>query len=69
MTVVNSVVTRIMAPPMVGVPAFSWWLSGPSSRTLWPICKWTSLRIMNGPTASEMASAVNALTMVRKVMY
>ena len=54
---------------MVGVPAFSRWLSGPSSRTLWLIWKWASLRIMIGPTASDMANAVSALTMVRKEMY
>src|SRR4051794_37266827 len=26
----------MMMPPIVGVPAFSWWPSGPSSRMFWP---------------------------------
>ena len=26
----------MMIPPIVGVPAFAWWPSGPSSRMLWP---------------------------------
>src|SRR3954465_9766156 len=26
----------MMIPPIVGVPAFSWWPSGPSSRMNWP---------------------------------
>src|SRR4051794_13482176 len=26
----------MMIPPIVGVPAFSWWPSGPSSRMCWP---------------------------------
>src|SRR3712207_1336702 len=26
----------MMIPPIVGVPAFSWWPSGPSSRMFWP---------------------------------
>src|SRR5919201_1137791 len=27
---------KMMIPPIVGVPAFSWWPSGPSSRMNWP---------------------------------
>ncbi len=26
----------MMIPPIVGVPAFVWWPSGPSSRMCWP---------------------------------
>src|SRR4051794_11959303 len=26
----------MMIPPIVGVPAFAWWPSGPSSRMFWP---------------------------------
>src|SRR3954453_21763967 len=27
---------KMMIPPIVGVPAFAWWPSGPSSRMFWP---------------------------------
>ena len=27
---------KMMIPPIVGVPAFAWWPSGPSSRMCWP---------------------------------
>src|SRR5215218_509249 len=27
---------KMMIPPIVGVPAFAWWPSGPSSRMNWP---------------------------------
>ena len=29
--------TSMMTPPMVGVPCFTRWLSGPSARTCWPM--------------------------------
>ena len=33
---VASAGARIIQPPMLGVPALAWWLSGPSTRMIWP---------------------------------
>ena len=52
---------------MVGVPALAWWLSGPSSRTAWPIWCKDKRRITTGPITSASPKAVSALTIVRKV--
>ena len=30
------IAVKMMIPPIVGVPAFAWWPSGPSSRMCWP---------------------------------
>ena len=46
--------TRISAPPMVGVPALTRWVCGPSSRTAWPIFIAVRRRIMAGPTMNEI---------------
>src|SRR3954453_19520622 len=32
----TEIAVKMMIPPIVGVPAFAWWPSGPSSRMLWP---------------------------------
>ena len=32
----------MMTPPIVGVPCFTRWLSGPSARTCWPM--WLDFR-------------------------
>ena len=52
---------------MVGVPAFSKWVSGPKSRTFSPICRTLRRLIMRGPTTIEIASAVRAPRMARIV--
>ncbi len=59
---------RIRAPPMVGVPAFTRWVCGPSSRTGWPTLRAASLRIIQGPTMKEMTRAVSAASTARRVM-
>src|SRR3954465_7942750 len=32
----TEIAVKMMIPPIVGVPAFEWWPSGPSSRMFWP---------------------------------
>ncbi len=52
----NGTVTdsRIKSPPIVGVPAFSWWPSGPSSRMCWPNSR-SRMKSMNfGPRKMQM---------------
>src|SRR6476660_4186278 len=56
-----STVTRISAPPMVGVPALEKCVCGPSVRIGWPPLNSASLRIAAGPHHSDNASAVSAL--------
>ena len=55
-------------PPMVGVPAFDRWRSGPSGRICWPIWLAVSLRISQGPKRNENRNAVSAASTVRNVM-
>src|SRR6185312_12631388 len=58
-----------MVPPMVGVPALSRCVCGPSERTTWPAFSAASSRITAGPMSRDMTSAVSAAMIVRKVMY
>jgi hypothetical protein len=60
---------RIRAPPMVGVPALTRCVCGPSSRTGWPTFSSVSLRIIAGPRMNEIISAVSAASTPRSVMY
>jgi hypothetical protein len=53
---------------MVGVPAFTRWVWGPSSRTGWPTLSSVSLRIIQGPTTKEISRAVRAASTARRVM-
>ncbi len=66
--VVMATEARISAPPMVGVPALTRWVCGPSLRTDWPIFIAVSLRIIHGPSMNEMISAVIAASTARNVM-
>jgi len=59
---------RIRAPPMVGVPALTRWVSGPSLRTAWPIFLAASQRIRLGPRTKEMVRAVMVASTARRVM-
>ena len=54
---------------MVGVPALSRWVGGPSCRMTWPICSSRSLRMVNGPQTSDTTNAVRLAAAVRNVMY
>ena len=56
-------------PPMVGVPAFFWWLLGPSSRMYCPIWNCLSLPISHGPRTMHRNSAVMDANAVRIVTY
>src|SRR5262245_58902104 len=54
---------------MVGVPALDRCVCGPSLRTTCPAFRSASFWISVGPNSSDIASAVSAAMMVRKVMY
>ncbi len=56
-------------PPMVGVPPFLRWVSGPSSRTYWPIWNSRSFSMTYGPMIMPISSAVRLAKTVRKVRY
>ena len=61
--------TSMMTPPMVGVPCFTKWLSGPSARTCWPI--WLDLRnlIHAGISTMVTAMATTMATNTKNVGY
>jgi hypothetical protein len=50
----------IKTPPMVGVPPFFRWLSGPSSRTDWPILRRLRISMIRGPSMKQRSSVVRA---------
>jgi hypothetical protein len=56
-------------PPMVGVPAFSRWLSGPSARTTCPTLSRLSHRMVIGPRKKARMRAVTTAPAARKVKY
>src|SRR5690349_1167497 len=64
-----AIASRIITPPMVGVPALTRCVCGPSLRTTWPALSAASRMIRPGPSSSDIASAVSAAMIVRKVMY
>ena len=43
------VASRMMRPPIVGVPRLLWWLAGPSARMTCPTFRARSRRITGGP--------------------
>src|SRR3954452_395853 len=48
---------KMMIPPIVGVPAFSWWPSGPSSRMNWPNSRARRNAMNFGDRKMQMSSA------------
>ncbi len=52
----------------MGVPALARCDCGPSSRIDWPIWNRFNMRIMRGPSTSEITRAVTAAIAVRNVM-
>src|SRR5919197_885359 len=48
---------KMMIPPIVGVPAFSWWPSGPSSRMNWPNSRVRRNEMNFGDRKMQMSSA------------
>ena len=66
--VVMPIDIRISVPPMVGVPALTRWVCGPSLRTAWPTFSSVSLRMTQGPENSPMPSAVRLASTARSVM-
>jgi hypothetical protein len=68
-TVGRSRLSRMSAPPIVGVPAFTWCVDGPSERTIWPICLRLSSRMNHGASTNESSMAVMVAMIVRNGMY
>ncbi len=60
---------RISTPPMVGVPALTWWCSGPSARICWPILRAGQGADHPGAQRQESPMAVAAAMAARKVTY
>ena len=58
---------RIITPPMVGVPFFLRWVSGPQSRTTCPRWNFLSSAMVFGPMRSVKTSAVRSDMTARKV--
>ncbi len=52
--------TSMMTPPMVGVPCFTRWLSGPSARTCWPM--WLDFRNVIHRGVSTIVTTMAATT-------
>ena len=52
-----------MIPPIVGVPAFSWWPAGPSGRMFWPNSRSRRNSMNFGERKTQMSSeAVPAMS-------
>ena len=62
------VASRMMSPPIVGVPRFPWWEAGPSARITCPIFRALSRAMMGGPTTKASRSAVTVAPAARKEM-
>jgi hypothetical protein len=54
----TTVQSRMMMPPIVGVPRLPWWLARKSTRTTCPILSARSFRMIAGPTKNASSSAV-----------
>ena len=62
--------TRIISPPMVGVPFFARWVFGPSSRIGCPLpWRTRSMLMKRGPISRPMNRAVINVAPARKVWY
>src|SRR4051794_38223650 len=48
---------KMMIPPIVGVPAFAWWPSGPSSRMCWPNSRTRRKAMKRGLRKTQMSRA------------
>ena len=64
----STVASRMMRPPIVGVPRLLWWLAGPSARITCPTLCARSRRMMPGPTTNAISSAVTVAPAARKLM-
>ena len=62
------VASRMISPPMVGVPRLLWWLAGPSARITCPTFRARSRRITGGPTTNASSSAVTVAPAALKLM-
>ncbi len=62
-----TVASRMMIPPIVGVPRLPWWLAGPSARITCPTLCARSRAMMPGPTRNAISSAVTIAAAARKL--
>ena len=61
--------SRIINPPMVGVPPFDEWVNGPSTLMVSLILLPCKMLIILGPNVNEIIKAVNAARMPLVVIY
>ena len=54
----TSTPTRMMMPPIVGVPCFTRWRCGPSARICWPTPSWRMSRMKSGMSAQVTRAAM-----------
>jgi hypothetical protein len=62
-------VPKTKTPPMVGVPAFLWWLAGPSSLMYWRIWKFFISLINFGPITNHKVIEVREAKIILNVIY
>ena len=53
----TEIAVKISRPPIVGVPAFSWCSSGPSSRICWPNSRSRRYSMNFGPRKMQISIA------------
>ena len=61
--------SRMSAPPIVGVPLLIKCDAGPSARTTWPICLRRSSRMNHGDRRKAKSIAVTVAAIVRNGTY
>jgi hypothetical protein len=64
----STVESRMISPPIVGVPRLLWWLAGPSARITCPTLCARSRRMIAGPMTKARSSAVTTAPAARKLM-
>jgi hypothetical protein len=64
----STVASRMMMPPIVGVPRLPWCVAGPSARMICPTLCARSFAMMVGPTTKAIRSAVTIAAAARKLM-
>ena len=62
------VASRMMSPPIVGVPRSIWWLAGPSARITWPTFRARRRAMIGGPATNASNSAVTVAPAARNEM-
>ena len=67
-TVRMATVAKMISPPIVGVPALTWCVSGPSSLIALPIPRCRNMASSGRPIASAITNAIPAVASEKVVM-